>query len=135
VLKFLSRLYLSIGNLAKYFFLRSRGIEKTAAQTAHFDRLVILVSDNLSPFVYGLISYIEGKHKEAEAKAAGRVRKKAVDPSAAQARVLKETKEIPTLIFHMETYDKHIIKLGKRISLKFRVRPPIVRDFRYVRYS
>jgi hypothetical protein len=58
------------------------------------------------------------------------MRKKAVDPSAAQAKVLKETKEIPTLIFHMETYDKNVIKLGKRISLKFSVRAPTVRDFR-----
>jgi hypothetical protein len=132
VLKFLGRLYLQIGNLARYFFLRSRGIDKTAAQAARFDRLVTRVSDHLSPFVYGLISYIEGKHKEAEAasKAAVRMRKKAVDPSAAQAKVLKETKEIPTLIFHMETYDKNVIKLGKRISLKFSVRAPTVRDFR-----
>ncbi len=132
VLKFLGRLYLQIGNLAKYFFLRSRGIDKTAAQAARFDRLVTRVSDHLSPFVYGLISYIEGKHKEAEAasKAAVCMRKKALDPSAAQAKVLKETKEIPTLIFHMETYDKNVIKLGKRISLKFSVRAPTVRDFR-----
>jgi Fanconi anemia group I protein len=131
VLKFLGRLYLSMGNLAKYFFLLSRSPDKSVVQAARFDRLVTKVSDDLSPFVYGLISYIDGKHKQAETTAkTGTKKAKVVDASAAQAKVLKETKEIPTLIFHIETYDKNIIKLGKRIKLKFAVKAATVRDFR-----
>jgi Fanconi anemia group I protein len=132
VLKFLGRLYLTIGNLAKYFFLRSRqSTHVTAAQAARFDRLVAKVSEQLSPYVYGLINYIESRHKEAEADAAAGARtKRKKDPNAAKAKVLKDTKEIPTLIFHIETYDKNIIKLGKRIKLKFNVKVATVRDFR-----
>ena len=131
VLKFLGHLYMTVGNLAKYFFLRSRNAaHSTSAQAARFDRLVAKVSDQLNTFVYGLISYIESKHKDAEAEAKTTSRKKSKDPNAAKAKVLKDTKEIPTLIFHMETYDKNIIKLGKRIKQKFTVKVATARDFR-----
>jgi len=133
VLKILTKFYGTMDNLTKYWFLRLRQ-SKHSVTVAKFDKLVKVVNSNLTKKVYSLITYMEAKQREQEqAAAAGRAAKsKTVDPAAAKAKVLRETRYIPNLILKIETLEKDVLKLGKRIGqdLCEGQKISVARDFR-----
>lgn len=80
----------------------------------------------LAARIYDLIEYIEENiFKDSS-------RRKKNDPLADKARVLRETKLIPKLIFRIECYNKFIILLGKKTKkdLSEYLHIGTVRDFR-----
>lgn len=80
----------------------------------------------LAARIYDLIEYIEENiFKDG-------TRRKKNDPLADKARVLRETKLIPKLIFRIESYNKFIILLGKKTKedLSEYLHIGTVRDFR-----
>jgi len=131
LLKFLIKLYKVLGNLANYFFLRTR-FTKGSVRASKFDKLVGIVGSQLSPNIYALITFIHTKYKEQEdgAKVARMKKKKVLDPNLARAKILRETKHIPTLIFHIETFEKNMAKVGKRMNQTFKFKLATARDFR-----
>ena len=96
------------------------------------DRLVKIVGTQLTNNVYSLIFYLRKKYKdqEDEAKEVRSRKKKTLDPNIARARVLKETREIPNLIFQIENYEKNMAKVGKKLNQKFEFKLPTSRDFK-----
>uniref|UniRef100_A0A452TL29 FA complementation group I n=1 Tax=Ursus maritimus TaxID=29073 RepID=A0A452TL29_URSMA len=74
---------------------------------------VKLSGSHLTPLCYSFISYIQGK-------------------AAAVARVLRETKPIPNLIFAIEQYEKFLIHLSKKskVNLMQHMRLSTSRDFK-----
>jgi len=130
-LKFLCKLYKVLGNLANYYFVRTR-FNKSCVATSKMDKLVKMVGQQLSPNVYSLITYVHKKlqEQEEEAKQARQRKNKVLDPNFARSKILKETKEIPNLIFQVEMFEKNMAKVSKRINQKFDFKLPTSRDFR-----
>jgi len=129
--KLLCKLYRILGNLANYFITRSK-YNKSCVTTSKMDRLVKIVGTQLTNNVYSLIFYLRKKYKdqEDEAKEVRSRKKKTLDPNIARARVLKETREIPNLIFQIENYEKNMAKVGKKLNQKFEFKLPTSRDFK-----
>lgn len=76
--------------------------------------------------IYDLIDYIDQNLFKIGAQ------RRKNDPRANKARVLRETKLLPKLIFRIESYNKFVILLGKKIKndLSHFLHNGIVRDFR-----
>ena len=55
---------------------------------------------------------------------------KDVDAKVVKARVIRETKNIPNLIFRIEAFEKDLIKLSSRTKKNFGVKMSTSRDFR-----
>lgn len=126
LIKVLLKLFTVLDNLAKHFLARMarkvEGREVTGVvEAAKFDRMLKHMIDNqLTKRVYKLLTYMENKQNEREGQAAAlrAAKKKTVDPAVARAKVLRETKYIPSLILKIELLDKNLIKLGKKMKLK-----------------
>eukprot|EP00092_Neocalanus_flemingeri_P013422 GFUD01014471.1.p1 GENE.GFUD01014471.1~~GFUD01014471.1.p1 ORF type:complete len:1306 (+),score=525.63 GFUD01014471.1:564-3920(+) len=133
VLKLLVRLYTVAGSLTKHFTLRTRQNKAVVGQ-AKFEKLAILINNQLTKHVYNLITWLENKQKERDQQAAAdrTAKHKTVDPTVARAKVLRESRYIPNLILKIETLEKDLIKLGKRIgqNLCEGNKVSISRDFR-----
>ena len=117
VLKLLLKIYTVVGGLTKHFIFRSKQGKSLIGQVK-FDRLVYVINNQLTKHVYNLITWIESKQKERDLQAAAvrAVKHKTIDPSIARAKVLRESRYIPNLILKIETLEKDLIKLGKRIG-------------------
>eukprot|EP00090_Calanus_glacialis_P035170 TRINITY_DN60099_c0_g1_i1.p1 TRINITY_DN60099_c0_g1~~TRINITY_DN60099_c0_g1_i1.p1 ORF type:complete len:724 (-),score=333.21 TRINITY_DN60099_c0_g1_i1:104-2176(-) len=117
VLKLLVRLYTVVGSLTKHFTIRTRQGKSVVSQ-AKFDKLAMIINSQLTKHVYNLITWLESKQKERDqqAAAARAAKHKTVDPSVARAKVLRESRYIPNLILKIETLEKDLIKLGKRVG-------------------
>jgi len=58
IMKLLTRLYTTVGLLAKYFFVKCKS-SKLSVRIARFDKLVHLIGNTLTQNVYNLISYVQ----------------------------------------------------------------------------
>jgi len=118
VLKLLVRLYTVAGSLTKHFTIRTSKQSKAVVNQAKFELLAMRINTELTKHVYNLITWLENKQKERDQQAAANraAKHKTVDPSVARAKVLREARYIPNLILKIETLEKDLIKLGKRIG-------------------
>ncbi|NXT52631.1 FANCI protein, partial [Pluvianellus socialis] len=97
---------------------------------------VKLSGSHLTPQCYSFITYVQNIHSESLSFAEERKRKKKEDEAAAvstvMAKVLRETKPIPNLIFAIEQYEKFLIHLSKKskVNLMQYMKLSTSRDFR-----
>merc|ERR1739838_374323 len=118
-------------NLAKHFLVRIKKV-KTAMDSAKFDSLVKHVAKELTPKVYDLITFINDSNTSSNAGGKGK-KKKEIDPTLLQARVLRETRNIPNLIAKLETFMGNLQKLAsksKSNKLLEGIKLGTARDFR-----
>ena len=57
-MKMLTKLYATVGLLAKYFFVKSKS-SKMSVRVARFDKLVNLIGNTLTKSVYKLLSNVQ----------------------------------------------------------------------------
>ncbi|XP_041494726.1 Fanconi anemia group I protein isoform X3 [Microtus oregoni] len=125
LLKDLSKIYSTLTAFVKYCLQvcqSSRGIPNTV------EKLVKLSGSHLTPLCYSFISYVQNKRNnnpkrtEKEKAAAGTI----------MAKVLRETKPIPNLVFAIEQYEKFLIHLSKKskVNLMQHMKLSTSRDFK-----
>ncbi|XP_051548730.1 Fanconi anemia group I protein-like [Myxocyprinus asiaticus] len=127
----LSRTYSILTTLTKYY------IQLCATQPgqlpARLEKLVKLSGSHLTPQCYSFITYVQSG--ELTAGGPEKTKKKKKDDeavAAASAKVLRETKAIPNLIFNIEQYEKFLILLSKKskVNLMQYMKLSTSRDFR-----
>ncbi|KAK2539429.1 Fanci [Columba livia] len=100
------------------------------------EKLVKLSGSHLTPQCYSFITYVQNIHSESLSFAEEKKKKKkegeAAAVSTAMAKVLRETKPIPNLIFAIEQYEKFLIHLSKKskVNLMQYMKLSTSRDFR-----
>ncbi|XP_059128741.1 Fanconi anemia group I protein [Peromyscus eremicus] len=125
LLKDLSKIYSTLTAFVKYYLQvcqSSRGIPNTV------EKLVKLTGSHLTPVCYSFISYVQNKRSntpkctDKEKAAVGTI----------MAKVLRETKPIPNLVFAIEQYEKFLIQLSKKskVNLMQHMKLSTSRDFK-----
>ncbi|XP_067128123.1 Fanconi anemia group I protein isoform X2 [Centruroides vittatus] len=125
VMKFLTKMYNSLSSFTKYYL--SIYNQKVGEICSKFEKMVRLSGTHLTPQVYSMISYLQASDNK------GKKRKRnKVDCVAEKAKVLRETKIIPQLIFAIEQYERHLIQLSKKskVNLMEHIKLATSRDFR-----
>ncbi|KAI5626915.1 Fanconi anemia group I protein [Silurus asotus] len=100
---------------------------------ARLEKLVKLSGSHLTPQCYSFITFVQSGEMNGgvnEKKKKKRKEEEAV--VAASAKVLRDTKPIPTLIFNIEQYEKFLIVLSKKskVNLMQYMKLSTSRDFR-----
>lgn len=128
LLRELSRTYTILTTLVKYY------IQVCSSQhgslPARFEKLVKLSGSHLTPQCYSFITYAQsGELSTGDDK---KKKKKNEVNTAASAKLLRETKAIPNLIFSIEQYEKFLITLSKKskVNLMQYMKLSTSRDFR-----
>ncbi|XP_036211599.1 Fanconi anemia group I protein isoform X1 [Myotis myotis] len=127
LLRDLCKMYTILTALVKYYIQvcrSARGIPKI------MEKLVKLSGSHLTPVCYSFISYVQNKSRSPQCP--GGKKKSAAAGAVAMARVLRETKPIPNLIFAIEQYEKFLIFLSKRskVNLMQHIKLSTSRDFK-----
>ncbi|XP_011803705.1 PREDICTED: Fanconi anemia group I protein isoform X2 [Colobus angolensis palliatus] len=127
LLKDLCKMYTTLTALVRYYLQvcqSSGGIPK------NMEKLVKLSGSHLTPLCYSFISYVQNKSKSLNYT--GEKKEKPAAVATAMARVLRETKPIPNLIFAIEQYEKFLIHLSKRskVNLMQHMKLSTSRDFK-----
>nr|XP_034193738.1 Fanconi anemia group I protein isoform X2 [Osmia lignaria] len=104
--KNLQYLYHLLGNLTKYFYVKSNG-QNVAFQAVKFIQVVQLAGKPLKSAFYNLVTYVEENQNKARSKS---------DSHAQRNKILKETKVIPRVVYEIEQFNKEILLLGKKTS-------------------
>jgi len=131
LIKLILRIFTTMDNLAKHFLVRIKKV-KTAMESAKFDTVVKHVAKELTPKVYDLISFID-ENNTANAGGGKGKKKKEIDPNLLQARVMRQTRNIPNLVAKLETFMGDLQKLAsksKSNKLLEGIKLGTVRDFR-----
>uniref|UniRef100_A0A8D2CLV0 FA complementation group I n=1 Tax=Sciurus vulgaris TaxID=55149 RepID=A0A8D2CLV0_SCIVU len=128
LLKNLCKMYTILTALVRYYLQVCRssgGIPK------NMEKLVKLSGSHLTPLCYSFISYVQNK-KGNNLKYTGEKKKEKTAVATAMARVLRETKPIPNLIFAIEQYEKFLIHLSKKskVNLMQHMKLSTSRDFK-----
>ncbi|KAM9586227.1 Fanconi anemia group I protein isoform 2-T2 [Trichechus inunguis] len=129
LLKDLCKMYTILTALVKYYLQvcrSSRGIPK------NMEKLVKLSGSHLTPLCYSFISYVQNKKSNSLKSAGEKKKEKTAAVATAMAKVLRETKPIPNLIFAIEQYEKFLIHLSKRskVNLMQHMKLSTSRDFK-----
>ncbi|XP_026032130.1 Fanconi anemia group I protein isoform X1 [Astatotilapia calliptera] len=130
LLRELTRTYTILTTLVKYY------IQVCASQhgslPARFEKLVKLSGSHLTPQCYSFITYAQsGDISGGGADDKKKKRRNDVN-TGASAKLLRETKAIPNLIFSIEQYEKYLITLSKKskVNLMQYMKLSTSRDFR-----
>ncbi|XP_054633293.1 Fanconi anemia group I protein isoform X2 [Dunckerocampus dactyliophorus] len=130
LLRELSRTYTILTMLVKYY------IQMCATQSgklpSRFEKLVKLSGSHLTPQCYSFITYVQGGDSSAAGVDDKKKKKRTEVNTAASAKLLRETKVIPNLIFSIEQYEKFLITLSKKskVNLMQYMKLSTSRDFR-----
>uniref|UniRef100_A0A8C3T8H0 FA complementation group I n=1 Tax=Chelydra serpentina TaxID=8475 RepID=A0A8C3T8H0_CHESE len=131
LLRSLSKTYTILTSLIKHYLQVCRSGLGTIS--GRLEKLVKLSGSHLTPQCYAFITYVQNIHSES-LSFAGEKKKKKEDETAAiaTAKVLRETKPIPNLIFAIEQYEKFLIHLSKKskVNLMQYMKLSTSRDFR-----
>uniref|UniRef100_A0A8C8R5B2 FA complementation group I n=1 Tax=Pelusios castaneus TaxID=367368 RepID=A0A8C8R5B2_9SAUR len=133
LLRSLSKTYTILTSLVKHYLQVCRSGQ--SAIPGRLEKLVKLSGSHLTPQCYAFITYVQNIHSES-LSFVGEKKKKREDETAAvatvMAKVLRETKPIPNLIFAIEQYEKFLIHLSKRskVNLMQYMKLSSSRDFR-----
>ncbi|XP_044521381.1 Fanconi anemia group I protein isoform X2 [Gracilinanus agilis] len=124
LLRNLSRVYAILTALVKYYLQVCRS---SGGIPNRMEKLVKLSGSHLTPQCYAFISYVQNESFAGEKK-----KEKTAAVTTAMARVLRETKPIPNLIFAIEQYEKFLIHLSKKskVNLMQYMKLSTSRDFR-----
>uniref|UniRef100_A0AAX7UYQ9 FA complementation group I n=1 Tax=Astatotilapia calliptera TaxID=8154 RepID=A0AAX7UYQ9_ASTCA len=131
LLRELTRTYTILTTLVKYY------IQVCASQhgslPARFEKLVKLSGSHLTPQCYSFITYAQVLAWFSLSSADDKKKKRRNDVNTgASAKLLRETKAIPNLIFSIEQYEKYLITLSKKskVNLMQYMKLSTSRDFR-----
>ncbi|XP_067161959.1 Fanconi anemia group I protein isoform X1 [Apteryx mantelli] len=134
LLRSLSKTYAILTSLIKHYIQVCRSTSN--AIPGRLEKLVKLSGSHLTPQCYSFITYVQNIHSESLSFAEEKKKKKKEDEAAAistvMAKVLRETKPIPNLIFAIEQYEKFLIHLSKKskVNLMQYMKLSTSRDFR-----
>ncbi|XP_042680083.1 Fanconi anemia group I protein isoform X2 [Centrocercus urophasianus] len=134
LLRSLSKTYTILTSLIKHYIQACRSTSN--AVPGRLEKLVKLSGSHLTPQCYSFITYVQNIHSESLSFAEEKKKKKKEDETAAvstvMAKVLRETKPIPNLIFAIEQYEKFLIHLSKKskVNLMQYMKLSTSRDFR-----
>ncbi|XP_039978862.1 Fanconi anemia group I protein [Xiphias gladius] len=130
LLRELRRTYTILTTLVKYY------IQVCATQhgmlPARFEKLVKLSGSHLTPQCYSFITYAQSGEFSGGGADDKKKKKRNEANAAASAKLLRETKAIPDLIFSIEQYEKYLITLSKKskVNLMQYMKLSTSRDFR-----
>ncbi|KFW07858.1 Fanconi anemia group I protein, partial [Eurypyga helias] len=134
LLRSLSKTYAILTYLIKHYIQACRSTSNTIP--GRLEKLVKLSGSHLTPQCYSFITYVQNIHSDSLSFAEEKKKKKKEDEVAAvstvMAKVLRETKPIPNLIFAVEQYEKFLIHLSKKskVNLMQYMKLSTSRDFR-----
>ncbi|XP_066491115.1 Fanconi anemia group I protein [Tiliqua scincoides] len=134
LLRSVSKVYATLSSLVKYYLQACRST--TGGISRRMEKLVRLSGSHLTPQCYAFITYVQNIQSET-LSFAGEKKKRKTDKTPAEvstvmAKVLRETKPIPNLIFAIEQYEKFLIHLSKKskVNLMQYMKLSTSRDFR-----
>lgn len=137
-LKVLTKMYVTLGSLTKHYL--SLYNQRLGYLPAKFEKLVKMTGTHLSQQVYALLTYIQATQsqtlleKSTITKSKSKEKKKAPKGlnMPGKAKVMKEMKSVPNLIYAMEQYERYLIQLSKKskINLMEHFKRSLARDFR-----
>uniref|UniRef100_A0A8D0EMI0 FA complementation group I n=1 Tax=Strix occidentalis caurina TaxID=311401 RepID=A0A8D0EMI0_STROC len=118
LLRSLSKTYAILTSLIKHYIQACRSTSSTIP--GRLEKLVKLSGSHLTPQCYSFITYVQVRPKLTVAKV------------YQSAKVLRDTKPIPNLIFAIEQYEKFLIHLSKKskVNLMQYMKLSTSRDFR-----
>ncbi|KAM4734088.1 Fanconi anemia group I protein [Anableps anableps] len=128
LLRELSRTYTILTTLVKYY-IQVCGSQHGSLPN-RFEKLVKLSGSHLTPQCYSFITYAQsGESNLGDDK---KKKKRNEVNITASAKLLRETKAIPNLIFSIEQYEKYLITLSKKskVNLMQYMKLSTSRDFR-----
>lgn len=134
IVKQSTRLYGTLTILVKYYLNLYQ--QRTGHLSSRFEKLIKLTGTHLTQFCYGMITYIQQTESEQVQQNVDKgkkdKKKQAAALNAGKARVLKESRTIPNLIFSIETFEKFLIQLSKKskVNLMEHMKMSTSRDFR-----
>ncbi|NXD19871.1 FANCI protein, partial [Spelaeornis formosus] len=134
LLRSLSKTYAILTSLVKHYIQACRSSSNVIP--GRLEKLVKLSGSHLTPQCYSFITYVQNIHSESLSFVEEKKKKKKDDETAAvstvMAKVLRETKPIPNLIFAIEQYEKFLIHLSKKskVNLMQYMKLSTSRDFR-----
>uniref|UniRef100_A0A8C0EJB6 FA complementation group I n=1 Tax=Bubo bubo TaxID=30461 RepID=A0A8C0EJB6_BUBBB len=125
LLRSLSKTYAILTSLIKHYIQACRSTSTTIP--GRLEKLVKLSGSHLTPQCYSFITYVQVS--ESLSFAEEKKKKKKEDEAA---KVLRDTKPIPNLIFAIEQYEKFLIHLSKKskVNLMQYMKLSTSRDFR-----
>ncbi|XP_039628954.1 Fanconi anemia group I protein [Polypterus senegalus] len=129
LLREISKLYTILTSLVKYY------IHIYTYQLGHFpsrfEKLVKLSGSHLTPQCYNFITYVQSDSLTGGGEKKKK-KKKDEATSSVSAKMLRETRAIPNLIFSIEQYEKFLIHLSKKskVNLMQYMKLSTSRDFR-----
>ncbi|XP_028814789.1 Fanconi anemia group I protein isoform X2 [Denticeps clupeoides] len=130
LLRELSRTYTILTTLLKYY------IQLCASHPgqlpARLEKLVKLSGSHLTPQCYSFITYVQSGEQSGGGAEKKKKKKEDETITAVSAKVLRDTKAIPNLIFSIEQYEKFLIVLSKKtkVNLMQYMKLSTSRDFR-----
>ncbi|NXN17270.1 FANCI protein, partial [Indicator maculatus] len=134
LLRSLSKTYAILTSLIKHYIQACRSTSTSIP--GRLEKLVKLSGSHLTPQCYSFITYVQNIHSESLSFAEEKKKKKKEDEAAAvstvMAKVLRDTKPIPNLVFAIEQYEKFLIHLSKKskVNLMQYMKLSTSRDFR-----
>ncbi|XP_026167020.2 Fanconi anemia group I protein isoform X2 [Mastacembelus armatus] len=132
LLRELSRTYTILTTLVKYYIQVC--ISQHSTLPARFEKLVKLSGSHLTPQCYAFITYVQKEEFSVGGADDKKRKKKNEVNTAASAKLLRDTKAIPNLIFSIEQYEKYLITLSKKskVNLMQYMKLSTSRDFRII---
>ncbi|XP_019388724.1 PREDICTED: Fanconi anemia group I protein [Crocodylus porosus] len=135
LLRNLNKTYTILTSLIKHYLQVCRSAPGTIP--GRLEKLVKLSGSHLTPQCYSFITYVQNIHSESLSFAEEKKKKKKREDESAvvatvMAKVLRESKPIPNLIFAIEQYEKFLIHLSKKakVNLMQYMKLSTSRDFR-----
>uniref|UniRef100_A0A8B9M8Z6 FA complementation group I n=1 Tax=Accipiter nisus TaxID=211598 RepID=A0A8B9M8Z6_9AVES len=125
LLRSLSKTYAILTSLIKHYIQACRSTSNTIP--GRLEKLVKLSGSHLTPQCYSFITYVQVRPKSTKKK-----EDEAAAISTVMAKVLRDTKPIPNLVFAIEQYEKFLIHLSKKskVNLMQYMKLSTSRDFR-----
>uniref|UniRef100_A0A8B9M6K6 FA complementation group I n=1 Tax=Accipiter nisus TaxID=211598 RepID=A0A8B9M6K6_9AVES len=129
LLRSLSKTYAILTSLIKHYIQACRSTSNTIP--GRLEKLVKLSGSHLTPQCYSFITYVQVRPKSTVAKSQSK-EDEAAAISTVMAKVLRDTKPIPNLVFAIEQYEKFLIHLSKKskVNLMQYMKLSTSRDFR-----
>ncbi|XP_032379364.1 Fanconi anemia group I protein isoform X2 [Etheostoma spectabile] len=130
LLRELSRTYTILTTLVKYYIQVCSS--QHSALPARFEKLVKLSGSHLTPQCYSFITYAQSGEFSSGGADDKKKKKRNEVNTAASAKLLRETKAIPNVVFSIEQYEKYLITLSKKskVNLMQYMKLSTSRDFR-----
>nr|XP_056721814.1 Fanconi anemia group I protein [Euleptes europaea] len=131
LLRSISKMYTTLTSLVKYYLQACRSA--SGGIPGRLEKLVKLSGSHLTPQCYAFITYVQNETSlVAEDKKKKKKDKSTAEVSTVMAKVLRETKPIPNLIFAIEQYENFLIHLSKKskVNLMQYMKLSTSRDFR-----